>query len=603
MQNFHPLLIRQLKRANINIDSNNIDPAAMVKLLQSVSNYYQEADEGRYIVERSLDISSTEMNELRIHLQNERDILQSIMSEGMCVLDKNFNIKDVNITSSIILCCSASITAGRHYSDIFKLFTYDGKEEKEVTIDILMETFSKNQIFHCEKGLLISCQGIKTPVSFSLNPLPCTKSESYNGCVLVFRDISETIKYENMMRDALIAAEQSNVAKTQFLANMSHEIRTPMNGILGMLQLLMHTSLDDKQSHYVQKGYECANYLLKLLGDILDFTKIEAGKIELERLEFDLKQEIESFMVLFAVQCKQKQIEFTKRFDKSIPQRLIGDPSRIRQVLHNLASNALKFTPTGGKISIEFNATKMPQQELLLSISLTDTGIGIPLESQVKIFDIFSQADESTTRKFGGTGLGLAISKQLVEQMGGTISVDSTVGIGTTFTFTIKVKKAEINNTSTLNNENVVKAEPLIVRKANYNSQILIVEDDEVNQEIARDVLTLFGCHVKTAPSGKQALKAVQEKKYDMILMDCQMPEMDGFETTEAIRRYESLQENDDKTVIIALTANAQKEVKERCLAAGMDDYLMKPLKIQELSGVLQKYLRAAPPLTPPQNH
>ncbi len=598
MRSLHPLLIRQLKRAGIDIDANNIDPA-IHKLLQSVSNGYQEADEGRYIVERSLDVSSSEMNQLRTNLQKERDILQSVMSEGMCVLDPLFNIKDVNITGSLMLCCSASITAGKHYSNIFKLYIYEGKEETEVTMDMLMDSFSKNEIFYCEKGLLKSCQGIKTPVSFSLNPLPYSSSGIFNGCVLVFRDISETIKYEQMMRDALIAAEQSNVAKTQFLANMSHEIRTPMNGILGMLQLLMHTSLNEKQSHYVQKGYECANYLLNLLGDILDFTKIEAGKIELEQLEFDLKEEIESFMVLFAVQCKQKNIEFIKRFDKAIPQRLIGDPNRIRQVLHNLASNALKFTPSGGKISIEFNAANITDDdEFTLSVSLSDTGIGIPDEAQLKIFNIFSQADESTTRKFGGTGLGLAISKQLVEQMGGAIHVKSTEGQGTTFTFTVKLLKTKMKQLPKELDNNETKAMP-IVKKANYDSQILIVEDDKINQEIAYDVLTLFGCHVKTAPSGKQALKAVQEAKYDLIFMDCQMPEMDGFETTEAIRRYESLYEIDDKTIIVALTANAQKDIKERCLAAGMDDCLMKPLKVQELSGLLQKYLH---PSSPPQD-
>jgi signal transduction histidine kinase/ActR/RegA family two-component response regulator len=595
MRCFHPLLIRQLKRAGIDIDNNDIDPA-ILKLLQSVSNGYQEADEGRYIVERSLDISSSEMNELRNNLQKERDILQSVMSEGMCVLDPLFNIKDVNITGSLMLCCSASITAGKHYSNIFKLFTYNGKEETEVTMDMLMDSFSKNKIFHCEKGLLKSCQGIETPISFSLNPLPYSNSGIFNGCVLVFRDISETLKYEQMMRDALIAAEQSNVAKTQFLANMSHEIRTPMNGILGMLQLLMHTSLDEKQNHYVQKGYECANYLLNLLGDILDFTKIEAGKIELEELEFNLQKEIESFMVLFAVQCKQKHIEFNKRLDNAIPQRLIGDPNRIRQIIHNLASNALKFTPSGGKISIEFNAANVTDDDIFLSVSISDTGIGIPHEAQLKIFNIFSQADESTTRKFGGTGLGLAISKQLVEQMGGTINLRSTEGQGTTFTFTVKLHKMKKVQESLEENETI--SSPTIV-KANYDSQILIVEDDMINQEIARDVLTLFGCHVKTAPSGKQALKAVQEAKYDLIFMDCQMPEMDGFETTEAIRRYEALHETDDKTIIIALTANAQKDIKKRCLAAGMNDCLMKPLKVQEISGLLQKYLHSS---SPPQN-
>jgi CheY-like chemotaxis protein len=385
------------------------------------------------------------------------------------------------------------------------------------------------------------------------------------------------------MHDALISAEQSNVAKTQFLANMSHEIRTPMNGILGMLQLLMHTSLNEKQEHYVKKGYECASYLLTLLGNILDFTKIESGKVELENIEFDLKDELESFTVLFNVQCKQKNIAFSLVFDKEMPLKLIGDPNRIKQILNNLASNAIKFTSHGGTISIRFSAIK-EQDIVYLSCAITDNGIGIPIDAQSKIFNIFSQADESTTRKYGGTGLGLAITKQLIEQMGGQITVNSVEGQGTTFNFNIKLHQASTNNTLPIQESQKDK-------KENYGSHILVVEDDTINQEITRDVLTLFGCHVNTASSGKLAINAVQQSKYDLIFMDCQMPDMDGIETTEAIRRIELLKEKNEQSIIIALSANIQSENKERCLAAGMNDFLEKPLVISQLSGILHKYL------------
>ncbi|MGE3318046.1 MAG: ATP-binding protein [Candidatus Berkiella sp.] len=587
MRPLHPLLTRQLKRAGIDLSQR--DDPALLKLLEFVSNGYQEADEGRYIVERSLEISSQEMNELRSNLQKEREIMQSVMSEGVCVLDPYLNIKEVNITASLMLYCSSSITKGKYFPDIFKLYTYEKNVKEEVTIAMLMDTFAKNEILHCERGLLKSSQGIETTISFSLNPLPYTKEGKFNGCVLVFRDISESIKYEQAMRNALVTAEQSNIAKTNFLANMSHEIRTPMNGILGMLQLLMHTTLNDQQQHYLEKSYECASYLLKLLGDILDLTKIESGNMELEKLEFNLKSELESFIVLYALQCKQKKIDFTITFDDNIPNKLIGDPSKLKQILNNIANNALKFTSSGGDISIHFYILENSDDDYYLTANIKDSGIGIPENVIPKIFSIFSQADESTTRKFGGTGLGLAITKQLVEQMGGEIHVDSVVGEGSTFSFKIKMQKPDASVIQNTKSEVKVAAG----LPPQYGSQVLVVDDEPTNQEISRDILHLFGCQVKTAQSGKIALQALQENNYDLILMDCQMPEMDGFETTEAIRRLETLHDNNKNNIIIALTANAQKGIKDRCLASGMNDCLVKPLKINDLANMLQKYLPA----------
>lgn len=437
-KNLHPLLLRQLKRAGITNDSALMTPE-FEKLLAFVSNGYTEADEGRYIVERSLEISSEEMNELRAHLHAERDIMQSVMSEGLCVLDANWKIKDLNVTGSMMLGCSASIAIGKLFTDIFTLYTKEHAQACEVSIRQLMISFGSKKIFNSQNGLLKSCHGIETPISFSLNPLPYTKENTFNGCVLVFRNISESLKYQQLMRDALIAAEQSNLAKTHFLANMSHEIRTPMNGILGMLQLLMHTSLDEKQDHYVNKVYECANYLLKLLGDILDFTKIESGKVDLEHIEFDVKSELESFLVLTHFQCKQKSLFFQFEIDDNMPTTLIGDPNRIKQILHNLVSNAIKFTPNGGKVTLQLTPDTDLEGNFYLSGTVTDTGIGIAKDAHDKIFHLFTQADESTTRQFGGTGLGLAITKQLIEQMNGNISVDSQEGHGATFRFKIKL--------------------------------------------------------------------------------------------------------------------------------------------------------------------
>jgi CheY-like chemotaxis protein len=288
----------------------------------------------------------------------------------------------------------------------------------------------------------------------------------------------------------------------------------------------------------------------------------------------------------------QKKIKMNFEFDEAIPTTVLGDPGKIKQILNNLISNAIKFTHSGGEISIIAKLLVLHKDDLTLQISVKDTGIGIPPAAQSKIFDMFSQADESTTRKFGGTGLGLTITKQLIELMGGKIELYSDGVSGSIFVLylTLGIQNApQVTSASSTTATSTVNAD----KASSFNAHVLIVEDNELNQEVAQDLLQLLGCHTDLVVSGEGALEAIKKKQYDFILMDCQMPGMDGFVTTQRIRELESNENQDDskKNIIIALTANALKGTRERCLEAGMNDYLTKPINLDQLKDTIQRNL------------
>ncbi|MBN9288379.1 MAG: hypothetical protein BGO43_14030 [Gammaproteobacteria bacterium 39-13] len=587
MYDFHPLLARQLKRVGIDIEKEEI-PDKYLKLLAYINNSYKESDQGRYVIERAMEISSQEMLELKETLQNEKIIMQSVISEGLCVLDPFWKVTSLNSTAGKLLCCSQAAMHGKFFYEIFSLYESENTQCSEITIDILKERCKEGNIYHCENGFLKTFHGVTRPISFSINPLPLINNRLFGGAVLIFRDITERLETELLLRNSLKAAEQSNKAKTFFLANMSHEIRTPMNGILGMLQLLMHTTLDEKQKHYVQKSFDSANSLLRILGDILDFSKIEAGKIEFKNEEFNFKKELDTLMIIFQTLTKEKKIELELQHDSNIPSLVKGDPLRIKQVINNLVNNAIKFTPAHGKVTLSTKLLKLQNDNISIQVSVSDSGIGIPSNKLEKIFDVFSQADESTTRKYGGTGLGLAITKQLLEQMGGHILVNSVEGQGTTFTCTLNLQAALSAPSSDLQ-QNIPEQ-----NTHQFHANVLVVEDNQLNQIVVHDMLKSLGCEIDVVGTGMLAVEAVQRKKYDLIFMDCHMPDMDGFVATRRIRELES-QQDDDKprsnSVIIALTANALKGTKERCLDVGMNDYLTKPLNYSKLQETLTKHL------------
>jgi PAS domain S-box-containing protein len=378
-------------------------------------------------------------------------------------------------------------------------------------------------------------------------------------------------------------AEEANQSKSDFLANMSHEIRTPMNAIIGLSHLCLQTALDDRQRDYVSKVHYSARALLGIINDILDFSKIEAGKLELENADFNLQSSLASVDSVVGHLAREKNLKFEIIVAPDVPRFLWGDSMRLRQVLLNLAGNAVKFTHTGSVI-ISVSLKNATQDKIDLEFSVHDTGIGIATEQMAKLFQPFSQADTSTSRKFGGTGLGLTICKRLVQMMGGDLWVQTTEGQGSDFLFT-----ASFNLGQEVGNSEIHSTEMIYARANLMNRNILLVEDNPFNQQVAKELLEDIGVHVMLASNGSEALELLAEQSFDIVLMDIQMPVMDGYEATRKIRSSPEL----SSQCVIAMTANAMAEDRQRCLSAGMDDFITKPISPDQLYLTLTKWVVA----------
>ncbi len=413
-------------------------------------------------------------------------------------------------------------------------------------------------------------------------------AESISRLADVTWEIVQSKRSLEALREAKITAEEANAAKSRFLATMSHELRTPLNGIIGMVSLLLETALPGEQRTYAEIIRSSAFSLLEIISDVLEFSRLEAYKVELDIQPFNLAAELHETCAMLQHQAQQRGLSFVFDMVGNLPETLMGDAGRLRQVVINLVGNAIKFTTDGG-IELVAQADEVRENRIMISFSVTDSGIGIPAAQCASIFEPFTQLDDSSVRKHGGAGLGLAICRDLVRMMGGDISVESAVGKGSTFRFSAVFGVPQQENERTLPGGGTAQHEsfPATIRK---NCRILVVEDDEINRVYIQALLARLGQQCYLVENGLEAVEALEREAYDLVLMDCRMPVMNGFEATARIRDPASAVKN-HLVPVLALTANAMKGDQELCLAAGMNGYLAKPFELSDLAAMLDRML------------
>jgi PAS domain S-box-containing protein len=456
-----------------------------------------------------------------------------------------------------------AISFAKVYSNVYRT----GETAK---LDYSMTLHNGKQVFN-EQSVSLRRDGLGNPMGF----------------MVILRDCFERKQNEAELVKARLAAEAASKAKGEFMANMSHEIRTPLNGVIGMLELASDTNPTPEQREFLEMAQSAAGSLLGVINDILDFSKVEAGMLELERTEFALAEIVAEAVGIMRITTLKKGLGLSFELAPDVPRFLLGDPVRLKQVLLNLIGNAVKFTQHG-QVSVRVQLERIQDGKAGLKFSVTDTGIGIPIEKQQVIFEAFSQADASTTRKFGGTGLGLTICARIIQVMGGNIWVESDMGKGSTFHFTAVL---ETTNCASLKPMDSVVGEqsPALSREL----KILLAEDNLINQKLAVRLLEKLGHHVVLAVTGVQALSKLKEQSFDLVLMDVQMPEMDGLTATAAVRLRE--EGSIVRMPIVAMTAHAMKGDRERCLEAGMDDYVSKPISAATVRAAIERVLKSSP--------
>ena len=401
------------------------------------------------------------------------------------------------------------------------------------------------------------------------------------SATLIIRHLKQNAQLIAALEQAKIKADIAGNIKEQFLANMSHEIRTPLNSIIGFSNLAHKTKLDGDQREYINFIKSSSENLLYIINDILDFSKLEAGKLQISKAPFNLKAICHFIEMLFQVQLNDKKIHFAYQIDEQIPLNLTGDDDRLKQILTNLVSNAIKFTGTGGNISLRLTQVKREDETVYIQFVVKDTGIGIPEEKLKTIFERFEQADSATTRKYGGTGLGLSIVKQLAALQNGTVEVHSTINKGSEFIVTIPYSVNMLADKDQDNKEAIS-----VIKKFNREARVLIAEDNSMNQLLLKFMFRNWGIHITLARDGKEAIDLMEKNGYDLVLLDIQMPNIDGYGVAKWIRETKKL-----AVPVIAMTAHTMPTEIEKSIQAGMDDYLPKPLIEQKVIEIFNKYI------------
>jgi PAS domain S-box-containing protein len=550
------------------------------KMIFEIASGNYEYNVDRTEQEDELDAIVMGINMLREELKAttvSRDYMDNLFKgviDLIFVLDQNFNIQSANEAVQQLLGFGQSELDGLNFISVLE-------KNSLIAIDTVKRGLNENKFIKDIELRMSSKQGECVPTSASFSVL-YDKWQQKSGILIIAKDISRMKQAEDELRKAKEHAEAANLAKSRFLANMSHEIRTPLNGILGLAEIMLSDLQNEPQREYLDIIRTSGQNLAKLINDILDLSKIESGKVVLENIPFDFTATMNSNLQSYRYLAEQKGLNFGCHIDKNIPTTLIGDATRLNQIIVNLVGNAIKFTEKGS-VAVHFGILNQNGNEITLEGKVIDTGIGITKGKEKIIFESFAQADDSVTRKFGGTGLGLTIVDNLLKQMGGSVEVSSPChpdGTGSCFAFTFKLESVQ-SKPKTVFSGNSADGKMTFGKPLN----IMVVDDNDINRLIARKILENLGARVTLATSGAEAIDNVKANAFDLIFMDIQMPGMDGYQATSLIRTLGFAQP------IVALSANAFNEHVQQSLDAGMNDHLQKPFTPTQIFGTVNKHV------------
>ncbi|TGL52292.1 PAS domain-containing protein [Leptospira kemamanensis] len=527
-----------------------------------------------------------EKNEALLNSEQNLSITLSSIGDAVLATDEHGIINRLNPVAESLTGWTEREAIGKNVSDVLQLVYVSSGLPKSIPI---FEVISNGTVkASSQDGILIHRYGRKINISDTCSPIR-NKNGEIIGSILVFRDISEEFAAKTFLEKAKENAEMANKAKDAFLATMSHEIRTPLSGLIGMLELLYQTTLSDDQKRLVNNALVSGNSLLRILSDILDLSKIEEGKLELSLQPTSISQLLSEVVTTYLQIASSKGLNLRYEVDEKIASAHIMDPLRLSQIINNFVSNGIKFTQKGS-IKVSANLIKNIDSLQQIQFSVTDTGIGLSESDQSKLFQSYTQATADTARLYGGTGLGLSICMRLSELMDGNITIDSSPGVGSTFSITLSLPTAKMDIKSQNSKEKVLATIEPIHFSETYTPRILAVDDNSVNLEIIIRQLKVFGLQVDGADDGEKALQLWLTHKYDLIITDCHMPIKDGYMLTQEIRNIEK--SNFEKRIpIIGYTANALVEERDYCLSIGMDELLIKPARLANLRETLVKWL------------